>query len=307
MHLKISSSPSPFNRETQIRGVTFVTLIGLAVNVILSIFKIAAGILGNSYAVLADGFHSISDLLTDIALLVGVRFWTAAPDESHPYGHARIEYLVSLIIAAVLIFTAGGLVWGGISNYVHDRAAPTEKIAVIAAFASIAVKEALYHWTRWQGRKYNSPALFANAWHHRSDALSSIPAVAAAGLAMYSPQLKIADLVGAIVIAVFIAWAAWKISLPAINALIDCSAGRDTRAKIYGAAMRINGVREVHAMRTRFLGQGVDVSMHIMVDADITVEQGHTIAHRVEDALHALGPEISHVIIHIEPWFNPGE
>lgn len=298
--------PQQSERERQVKGVTFVTLVGLAINFALSILKIAAGVFGNSYAVLADGFHSISDLLTDVALLIGVRFWTAAPDESHPYGHARIEYLISLGIAAVLIFTAGGLVWGSISNYMAGAQLRPEKIAVFAALLSIIVKEALYRWTKHQGRKYHSSALFANAWHHRSDALSSIPAVLAAGLAMLRPDLKIVDLTGAIIIAIFIAWAAWKISMPAINALIDGSAGRETRAKIYGTVMQISGVRDVHAMRTRFLGQGVDVSMHIMVDAHITVEAGHIIAHQAEDALRALGPEISHVTIHIEPWFDSG-
>ena len=294
-------------RAEQIRAVSQVTLIGLAVNIALSLFKISAGILGNSYAVLADGFHSVSDLLTDAALLVGVRFWTAAPDECHPYGHARIEYLISLFIALALLFTALGLVWGSVSAFLEGEPARTEKIAVIAALVSIILKEILYRWTIRQSWKYNSSALNANAWHHRSDALSSIPALFAAGLSMLDPELKIADLVGAVVIAVFIAWAAWKIARPALNALIDGSPGRELRARIYAAATQINGVRDVHAMRTRFLGQGVEVSLHVMVEGDLSVEAGHRIAHEVEDALRALGPEIGHVIIHIEPWFAPKE
>ena len=294
---------SRLGAEAQLKGVTFATLVGLAVNVALSAFKIMAGIAGNSYAVLADGFHSLSDLVTDVALLVGVRFWTAKPDESHPYGHARIEFLVSLLIALVLAGTAVGIVWGSISNYISGGAGLTGKIAVLAALASIVIKEALYRWTMTQGRKFRSSALFANAWHHRSDALSSIPAAFAAGLALVHPGLKVVDLLGAIVVAVFIVWAAWKIALPAVNALIDGSAGRETRSKIYGVAMQVPGVRDVHALRTRFLGQGVDVTMHLMVDAEISVEAGHEIAHQVEDALRALGPQISHVTIHVEPWY----
>ena len=293
--------------KAQLRGVTFATLVGLVINVLLTAFKVAAGIIGNSYAVIADGFHSLSDLVTDIALLVGVRYWTAKPDESHPYGHARIEFLISLIIALVLFFTAIGIVWGSINNFVGGEVGVTGKIAVIAALSSIVIKEALYHWTKVQGRKYRSSALFANAWHHRSDALSSIPAALAAGLAMLHPEFKIVDLIGAIVVAVFIVWAAWKIALPAVNALIDGSAGREIRSKIYAAAMQVTDVRDVHALRTRFLGQGVDVSMHVMVDAHITVEAGHLIAHQVEDALRALGPEISNVTIHVEPWFAPAD
>ena len=286
----------------QRKGVTFATLVGLLINVLLAAFKITAGIAGNSYAVLADGFHSVSDLVTDIALLVGVRFWTAGPDECHPYGHARIEYMVSLAITLVLILTAGGIVWGSIGNFVSGEVGITGKLAVAAALVSIVVKEVLYRWTMVQGRKYNSSALFANAWHHRSDALSSIPAAAAAGLAMVHPNFKVVDLIGAIIVAVFIVWAAWKTARPALFALIDGSAGREARSKIYSVATRVDGVRDVHALRTRFLGQGVDVNMHVMVDAKISVEAGHAIAHKVEDALRALGPEIIHVTIHIEPW-----
>ena len=128
--------------------------------------------------------------------------------------------------------------------------------------------------------------------------------VLASGLAMLHPAFKVVDLIGAIVVGVFILWAAWKIARPAIDALVDGSAGRETRKKIYSTANYVAGVRDVHALRTRFLGQGVDVCMHVMVDANITVEEGHEIAHKVEDALRALGPEISHVTIHIEPWYG---
>lgn len=286
----------------QRRGITSAVLVGLVINILLSIFKIFAGIVGNSYAVLADGFHSLSDLVTDIALLVGVRFWTAAPDENHPYGHARIEFLVALVVALVLVLTACGIVWGSVSNFRTGEIGLTGQIAVIAVLVSIVVKELLYRWTKKQGRKYKSSALFANAWHHRSDALSSIPAAAAAGLSIVHPDLKIVDLFGAIVVAVFIVWAAWGIARPAIFALVDGSAGRKTRDQIYASAIQIEGVKDVHALRTRFLGQGVDVNMHVMVDGNISVEAGHIIAHKVENALCKLGPEISHVTIHVEPW-----
>lgn len=286
------------------KGITSAILVGLVVNIAIGTFKIVAGIVGNSYAVLADGFHSLSDLVTDIALLIGVQFWTAGPDENHPYGHARIEYLVSLVVSLVLIITAFGIVWGSISNFMTGETSLTGRIAVIAVLASIVVKELLYQWTKKQGRKYNSSALFANAWHHRSDALSSIPAVIAAGLSLVNPDLKIVDLLGAIVVAVFIVWAARGIARPAISALIDSSAGRKTRALIYDSACRIEGVKDVHALRTRFLGQGVDVNMHVMVDGNISVEKGHKIAHNVEDSLRKLGPEISSVTIHVEPWYD---
>ena len=287
--------------QKTIRGISFITWVGLIINVLLSVFKIIAGIVGHSYAVLADGFHSLSDLITDIALLIGVRYWTARPDECHPYGHERLEQFIAFLIAVILALTALGIVYSSLTNFLAGETQKTTKIAFIAAFCSIIIKEALYHWTILKGRKFNSSALVASAWHHRSDALSSIPAAIAAAITTLFPSLIIADLIGAIIVAIFIIWAAWKIASPAVNILIDGGAGRETREAIINTAKQVEGVKSVHALRTRFLGQGVDVNMHVMVDGNITVKAGHTIAHAVEDALYKIGPEISSVTIHIEP------
>ena len=289
--------------QVNVKGITHTTWVGLIVNVLLSVFKIFAGIYGHSYAVLADGFHSASDLVTDVAVLVGVRFWSAAPDECHPYGHERLEHLVTLVIAVVLMGTAFSIVWVSFNNYLDGIIQHTTRIAVVAALVSIVFKEVLYRWTMVQGRKFRSTALFANAWHHRSDALSSIPAAIAAGAASISPELAVIDLIGAVVVAVFIFYAAWKIAQPATFALLDGSAGKETREKILSTAAAVAGVKNVHGLRTRFLGQGVDVNMHVMVESKISVEAGHDIAHAVEAALYALGPEITHVTTHIEPWY----
>ena len=298
-----SSAKRQINSRINVKGITHTTWVGLIVNVLLSIFKIFAGLYGHSYAVLADGFHSASDLVTDVAVLVGVRFWSAEPDECHPYGHERIEHLVTLVIAIVLMSTAFSIVWASLNNYLNGTIQHTTIIAVIAALVSIVFKEALYRWTMVQGRKFRSTALFANAWHHRSDALSSIPAAIAAGAANISPKLAVLDLIGAVIVAVFIFHAAWKIVRPATYALLDGSAGKDTREQILSTAAAVDGVKNVHGLRTRFLGQGVDVNMHVMVESQISVEAGHDIAHAVEAALYGIGPEITNVTTHIEPWY----
>lgn len=288
-----------------IKGIVFTTWVGLVINVVLATFKIIAGIVGNSYAVLADGFHSLSDLVTDLALLVGVRYWSSPPDENHPYGHQRLEHIISLLIAVVLALTGIGIAYTSINNYLNEKELLTGKIAVIAALLSIVIKEALYHWTVFQGRKYHSSAVIANAWHHRSDAFSSIPAAIAAAATMIDPALVIADLIGSIIVALFIVGAAWKIAVPAANILMDGSAGREERKEILRTVIKVPGVKNVHKLRTRFLGHGLDVNMHVKVSGDISVYEGHEIATAVENALYALGPKIGHVTVHIEPWFAP--
>ena len=291
--------------QINVKEITYTTWVGLLINVVLATFKIFAGVVGHSYAVLADGFHSLSDLATDVVVLVGVRYWSAEPDESHPYGHERLEHFISLIIAVALMLTALSIVWASLQNFLAGNMQRTTQIAVVAALSSIVIKEALYRWTMLQGRKYRSTALFANAWHHRSDALSSIPAVLAAGVVSLHPELAVVDLIGAVLVGIFIIYAAWKIARPAAFALMDGSAGRETRKKIYRTAAAVAGVKNAHGLRTRFLGQGVDVNMHVMVESQISVEAGHDIAHAVEAALYNLGPEITNVTIHIEPWYPP--
>lgn len=284
------------------RGILRVTWLGLWVNVCLAALKIWAGFAGHSRAVLADGIHSLSDLVSDIALLIGVRFWSAPADEGHPHGHQRVETLLTLGIALLLALLSIILVRDAALNLLNEERSPVGLIAALAALLSIVVKEALYHWTVRKGKELRSSAVIANAWHHRSDAFSSIPAALSAGAAHFAPGLVILDLIGTIIVALFLCSAAWQIAWPALNELTDRGVCSETRTKLLQTASSIAGVRDVHALRTRFLGAGVQVDLHIMVDGDISVDEGHRVATVVEKALLALGPEITDVLVHLEPW-----
>lgn len=274
---------------------------GALVNVALSAAKIAAGFLGNSQAVVADGVHSLSDLATDAAVLIGVRYWSEPADGNHPYGHGRIETLVSMAIGVSL--AAVGLFIGYhalVTITLPDDGVPSW-IAFWAALVSVILKEALYRWTISVGGRIRSQALIANAWHHRSDAFSSIPAMLAVAAAIVSPGLSKADHVGAIVVAAFIVMAAWRIVAPSLNQLIDRGATRDVLLRIHRVAKRTEGVRSVHGVRTRYLGSSLAVDLHVLVDGNRTVRSGHDVARAVERNLLELMPEVLDVVVHIEP------
>ena len=284
-----------------------VTWVGLWINVLLSGLKIWAGLVGHSRAVLADGFHSLSDLVSDVALLIGVRFWSAPADEEHPYGHQRVESLITLGIALLLAVLSVMLVYDATLSLLAEERKSVGLIAALAALLSIVVKEALYRWTVRKGRELRSSALVANAWHHRSDALSSIPAALSSGIAHVAPGLAVLDLIGTIIVAVFLCAAAWKIAWPALNELTDRGASAEASARILSVAAAVPGVRDVHALRTRFLGAGTQVDLHVMVDGAMSVEEGHHVATAVEDAIMSMGSQMADVLVHIEPWSPAGE
>ena len=291
------------------REIGRVTWVGLWVNLFLTAFKIGAGFMGNSRAVVADGVHSLSDLLTDIVVIIAVRFWVAPPDENHHYGHKRLESLIALSIGVLLAAAGAGIIIdaiGRMGNQGEERVGSL--LALLAAFSSVVVKEVLYRWTIKKGIELKSDAVVAKAWDHRSDAISSAPIVVAVAVAMWVPSLAVVDLLGAILVAVFILHAAWGICLSAARVLMDSGAGEEIHARITEYCGRIEGVRGVHDLRTRYLGQGLHVDMHVDVDADITVSEGNVIAHKVEDALYTaeaaeyIGLEIFSVLVHIDPW-----
>ena len=295
------------------REISRVTWVGLWVNLFLTAFKIGAGFMGNSRAVVADGVHSLSDLLTDIVVIIAVRFWVAPPDEHHQYGHKRLESLIALSIGALLAAAGVGIILdavGRMGNQGEERVGSL--LALLAAFSSVVVKETLYRWTIKKGIELKSDAVVAKAWDHRSDAISSAPIVVAVAVAMWVPSLAVVDLLGAILVAVFILHAAWGICLSSARVLMDSGAGEEIHARIAEYCGRIEGVRGVHDLRTRYLGQGLHVDMHVDVVADITVSEGNDIAHKVDDALYTaeaaayIGVEIFNVLVHIDPW-RPGD
>ena len=279
-----------------------VTLIGILINIMLSGLKFVVGILGSSRAVVADAVHSLSDMTTDMAILFGISYWTAPADENHPYGHWRIETMVTAFIGILLAFVALGIGYRALLSIRQEHLKQPKWIAFMGALISIVVKEFLYQWTLVVGRKVKSSAVIANAWHHRSDALSSIPAVIAVMIAIISPKWSFIDQFGAIVVSLFILHASWKIIKPALAELADTGVSEDVRVKIQTLAKTTDGVISVHAIRTRRIGGGIHVDLHIMVDGTISVHQGHDISKAVKQRLFEKGPEIVDVVVHLEPY-----
>ncbi|MBN2053652.1 cation transporter [bacterium] len=285
----------------QNREVTRVTRIGLVVNIGLSIVKFAGGWLGGSQAVVADALHSLSDSSTDIAILVGVRYWTKPPDADHPYGHHRIETIITLAIALVLLVVGLGLGFTGLLSLKNHEDTSLGWPALVVTLLSIAVKELLYRWNVTVGRRVRSSALIANAWHHRSDSLSSLPVAVAVGVALVIPEWAFLDHLGSFVVSMCIIYAAWQVGFPAFSQLIDAGAATFERKAILDIVLATPGVLYVHALRTRYVGSGLQADLHIHVAGDLTVREGHDIAGEVKHRLLKQGPSVTDVLVHVEP------
>jgi len=231
-----------------------------------------------------------------------VRFWSKPPDAEHPHGHRRIETVVTTAIALVLVVVAAGLIYNALFTLREHHARPPGKIALVAALLSIVVKEAVYRWTAAVGRRHKSSALIANAWHHRSDALSSIPAAVAVAVAALKPDWAFVDHVGAVVVSLFVFHAAWIIGKPALGQLVDAGAPQADREHIERLVRSVPGVRDVESLRTRYVGSGLQVDLHLQVDGGLTVREGHAIAGHVKHHLINRGPDVVDVVVHVEPY-----
>ncbi len=294
---KIEDHANPA-RERYVRKVTW---IGLVTNICLSSLKFAAGYFGHSQALIADAIHSLTDTTTDIAVIAGSHYWSQPPDECHPYGHRRLETLVTVFIGLMLAAAGIGIGWEAISTLQKKHATPPGWIAFYAAMASIVAKEILFRWTIAVGKKIKSPALAANAWHHRTDAISSVPVLITVGAALIFPSWSFLDHVGAAIVSVFILHAAIKIIWPAVGELIDAGAPEEIQKKIMEIASHTMGVREVHAIRSRYISSSIQVDLHIVVDGTISVREGHTIADSVEDNIIRGIPDVLEVVVHVDP------
>jgi cation diffusion facilitator family transporter len=281
--------------------VSRVGWVGLFSNLVLAAAKAAAGILGHSQAVLADALHSLTDSVTDITVILGVKFWTAPADDRHPHGHGRIETLVTVVIGLVVGGVAIGMGAEAIRGLRDGPEAHPTGIALAVALTSILVKEVLYRWTAEVGREVRSRALVANAWHHRSDAISSIPAALAVAVAMVDPEWAVVDRVGAVVVCLLILQASWRILRPALDQLIDAGAPVSDRRRIEELALEVDGVEAAHAVRTRYVGSDLAVDMHVEVDGGLSVGEGHAIAVAVRRKLVEEGPNVSDALVQIEP------
>lgn len=285
--------------------VTFVTLVGSVVNIILTVFKIFAGVLGRSTAMIADGIHSLSDLLSDIVVIVFVKISAKGRDKDHDYGHGKFETFATLIISLMLIVVAVNLMSGGIGKIKAilggEQVSSPGMIAFWAAVASIVFKEALYHYTIIQ-EALNSPMMIANAWHHRSDAMSSIGSLIGIGGAIFlGNKFVILDPVTGCVISIFIFVMAVRMSVPAIKELLDVSLPDEVEERIEATAKTIPGVIELHELKTRREGPGIIMEGHLVLHSDISLKEAHNISKKVEESLRKeFGPE-TQISLHLEP------
>ena len=284
------------------RQVQKVTVWGLLINLALSAMKFVFGIIGNSQALVADGVHSLSDSATDIAVIVGARYWTQPADESHPHGHGRIETMITFFIGVVLAIVGILIAYRAIQTIGLDHRSAPGWIVFAAACISMVSKEILYQWTVVVGKRIKSSALMANAWHHRSDGFSSLPVAIAVLGTKLQPEWFFLDHIGAIIVAVLIIQAAVKIFWPALKQLADTAASEEERQKLIALAREVEGVKEVHALRTRHIGPGLQIDLHVMVDPNLSVNKGHEIAGIVKHRLLDEGPDVVDVLVHIEPY-----
>ena len=286
--------------------VTFVTLVGSVVNIILTVFKIFAGVLGRSTAMIADGIHSLSDLMSDIVVIGFVKISAKGRDKDHDYGHGKFETFATLIISLMLIVVAVNLMSGGINKIRQildgGEVSSPGMIALWAAVASIVLKEILYRYTIIQGKALNSPMMIANAWHHRSDAFSSVGSLLGiAGAIFLGDKFVILDPITGCVISIFILVMAVKMSVPAIKELLDVSLPDDVEEKIEATAKSVKGVVDLHELKTRREGPGIIMEGHLVLDSEISLKEAHDISKKVEESLRKeFGPE-TQISLHLEP------
>lgn len=284
------------------RDVRKVTWIGLAWNATLSVAKFIVGILGNSQALVADAVHSASDFATDIAVIVGSHFWNSPPDVEHPYGHRRFETLITIAIGLAVAAVGVGIGYNAVCLLIAGQGSQPEFVVAIMAGASVVIKEILFRYTRNAGKKIRSQALEANAWHHRSDALSSIPVLIAVGVAIAFPKLWFVDAVGAVIVAFFILHSAYEIAWPGIHQLVDQGANAETLDKLKNLALSHPKVLSLHGFRSRYVGSDLHVDVHIVVDAQMTLKDAHNVAEEVEQLLIDSDENVVDALVHIDPY-----
>lgn len=288
------------------KGIYHVTLVGSVVNLMLVLGKFAAGILGRSAAMLADAVHSLSDFVTDIIVLVFVKISSKPKDHDHKYGHGKFETLATLMIGFILLVAGGMIAYNGVKDIIATiKGATLESPGVIAfwaAVASMVFKEVLYRYTIVKGKKLKSEVLIANAWHHRSDAFSSIGTALGLGGAVFLGQKwAILDPIAAVVVSIFIIHTAIHLMKPALEELMEKSLPQETEDEIINIINSFDEVGELHNLYTRKIGYCCAIEFHIRMDGSVTLEESHKNITQIEARLRDhFGPD-THVMIHMEP------
>lgn len=291
----------PESMETSAPTGKKVTIIGVLVNTFLIVLKLIAGIFGSSQALIADAVHSFSDLFTDVVVLVGLKISNKPPDKTHHFGHARIETLASTIVGMALIGTALYIgISASLTIYRHTEYHPTI-LALFGAGVSIALKEVLYHYTIRTGRRIKSQLIVANAWHHRSDVLSSVAVFIGVAGTQINPSWHILDSFAALLVSFFIVKVGLEILRDALREFTDTAPQPEIIGKIQQCALSVNGVLDTHDLRVRTSGGLFQMEIHIVVDGQLTVLEGHKISKAVEGCLSEDVGNFSSITIHVDP------
>lgn len=283
-----------------------VTITGSFVNFILVAFKFLAGIFGHSSAMIADAIHSLSDFITDIIVLIFVRISNKPVDKGHDYGHGKYETMATAIIGGILLLVGFGVLWNGASKILFFvKGGILESpgmLALVAAILSIIAKEILYRYTVIEGKKLNSQVVIANAWHHRSDVLSSIgTAIGIGGAILLGAHWRVLDPIAAVIVSLFIVKVAIQLLIPCLEDLLEKSLPDDIEKEIIDLVTSFDGVCQPHNLRTRRIGNHYAIEIHIRMDGDLSLREAHRTATAIENKLKQQYGQGTHVGIHVEP------
>lgn len=277
----------------------------ILVNTLLSLAKLAAGILASSEAMISDAVHSASDVFSTFVVIIGIKMAGKKADKEHPYGHERMECVAAILLAAVLAVTGAGIGFSGLRKIAggsFEQLAVPGVLAIAAAVLSIVVKEWMFWYTRAHAKKINSGALMADAWHHRSDSLSSIGALA--GIIGARLGFPVMDPLASVIICLFIFQAAYEIFKDAVDKMVDKACDEETVDKIRALVKRQHGVMRVDSLQTREFGNKIYVDLEIAADGHLSLNESHKIAEDVHDEIEKTFPQIKHIMIHVNPYIN---
>ena len=282
-----------------------VSAVSIGLNIFLTVFKLAAGIAGHSGAMVSDAIHSASDVFSTVIVIIGFVVSRRKSDFEHQYGHERMECVSAMLLAVILAATGAGIGYNGmlkIFSQDYGTLQQPEFIALLAAIISILTKEAMYWYTVVAARKINSGSLKADAWHHRSDALSSVGSLI--GIAGAMCGVKVLDPAASVVISVFIIKAAYDITKDAIDKMIDKSCDKETVAKMSTIVTEQEGVKRLDLIRTRLFGNKIYVDIEISADENLSLRESHEISKNVHDAIETEFPLVKHCMVHVNPFFD---
>lgn len=278
-----------------------VSIISIIANVVLAAFKLVAGVFAHSGAMISDAIHSASDVFSTFVVMIGIKIASKEPDEEHPYGHERMECVAAIILATILCITGLGIGKNAL-QYITGNSSEVSvpgMLALIAAIVSIIVKEAMFWYTRHYAKMIDSGALMADAWHHRSDALSSIGAFI--GIIFARMGYVMMDSIACLVICVFIVKAAYDIFKDAIDKMVDKSCSLEVEAEIRTIVMSVDGVKGIDSLSTRLFGNKMYVDIEIRADGEKTLNETHEIAEAVHDSIEAQFEKVKHIMVHVNP------